>query len=332
MQAVARRVRSRLAARAHGWARARQGEDALPLALVRRRLYILPTRTGIGFTVLVLAMVVAGLNYGNSLALLIAFVLGGFALVAMNLCHRNLLGLRVIGVNAEPAFAGCFASLEIELHNPSAETRHGLLCEGLGAAAPLPAVDAQGTARVRLRVPTATRGVLRLDRIQVSSRFPFGLFRAWTWIHLPIELAVFPAPQGRQAPPPAPGSLAQAQPQRSAGGDEWRDLRNFRDGDSPRQVAWKAYARGLPMMVKEYAGGARETLRFEFAAIAEPDVERRLCQLSRWIVDAEARGARYAVLMPGVVFAESRGSQHQRRCLESLARYGTPGGPWGGAA
>ncbi len=47
------------------WIRRRQGADLLPITLQRRRLYILPTRTGIAFGALLLLMLVAGLNYGE---------------------------------------------------------------------------------------------------------------------------------------------------------------------------------------------------------------------------------------------------------------------------
>src|SRR5438105_357751 len=74
--------------RAAAWMRRRQGVDLLPVALERRRLYILPTGTGVGFAALLFLMLIAGLNYGNSLALFLTFLLGAFALVAMQQCHR----------------------------------------------------------------------------------------------------------------------------------------------------------------------------------------------------------------------------------------------------
>src|SRR5205807_1310808 len=84
--------------RAAAWMRRRQGVDLLPVALERRRLYILPTGTGMAFAALLFLMLIAGLNYGNSLALFLTFLLGAFALVAMQQCHRNLLGIAVLTV------------------------------------------------------------------------------------------------------------------------------------------------------------------------------------------------------------------------------------------
>ncbi|HEY2274425.1 MAG TPA: hypothetical protein VGH61_02885, partial [Steroidobacteraceae bacterium] len=62
-------VRVRIATRMAAWVRRRQGSDVLPVTLARRRLYILPTRAGFGFGFLWILMLLAGLNYGNSLAL-----------------------------------------------------------------------------------------------------------------------------------------------------------------------------------------------------------------------------------------------------------------------
>src|SRR5438874_10032894 len=89
---------------AAAWMRRRQGVDLLPVALERRRLYILPTGTGVAFAALLFLMLIAGLNYGNSLALFLTFLLGAFALVAMQQCHRNLLGIAVLTVSAPAEF------------------------------------------------------------------------------------------------------------------------------------------------------------------------------------------------------------------------------------
>src|ERR1700755_2634797 len=98
-------MRAALRKRINAMIRKRQGEDPLPLTLARRRLYILPTRTGLGFGLLLLVMLVAGLNYANSLALFLTFLLTGFTLVTMHHCHRNLLGASLDAAHASPTFA-----------------------------------------------------------------------------------------------------------------------------------------------------------------------------------------------------------------------------------
>lgn len=116
-------MRLHLRERAARWALRRQGPDVLPVTLTRRRLYVLPTRAGLGFALLLFAMLIAGLNYANSLALFMTFLLGGFALVTLHQCHRNLLGIDVLGVGTMPTFAGRPGTLRISLGNPSGAAR-----------------------------------------------------------------------------------------------------------------------------------------------------------------------------------------------------------------
>jgi uncharacterized protein (DUF58 family) len=272
-------------ARMAQWIRRRQGLDHLPVRLERRRLYILPTRVGLAFAGLLLLMLLAGMNYANSLALFLTFLLGAFALVVMQQCHRNLLGTEVAACIAPAVFAGSTGAVHVTL--------------------------ASGAGEARPRLATA---------------YPFGLFRAWTWMHTPIEMLVYPRPRGAL---PMPGHAGRRSGTRSlpgAGADEWAGLRPFRDGDSPRQVDWKAYAREAPLLVKEYAQGESELRMFDFASLAPRDVETRLSQLARWVVDAEARGERYGLVLPAVRLAPDRGPAHRHRCLAALATFGVEDG------
>jgi uncharacterized protein (DUF58 family) len=283
-----------------------------------------PTRSGIAFSVLLLVMLVASLNYANSLALAFTFVLAGFALVAMHRCHRNLLGLTLTGAEPQPAFAGGAARLRVSMRNDAGLFRGAVEC-GLSSAK-LTAADlpSESHAHLDVEVPAPRRGVLRVDRLRVTTTFPFGLFRAWTWVHAPLATIVYPRAQGARPPPVAPAGTSGLRTQGGSGDDEWLGLRLFRDGDSPRRVAWKAVARGGPLMVKEYGVASDDLRLFDFDALPGLEPEARLEQLSRWIVDAEARGDRYALSVRGARTEAARGPQHRHRCLRALALYGIP--------
>src|ERR1700733_7660125 len=127
-------MRAFMQRRMAAWISRRQGSDLLPIALQRRRLYILPTRAGVAFSALLLLMLIAGLNYANSLALLVTFLLAGLALVAMHACHRNLLGLAVAELSSQDSFAGEEAALQLRLANSSAQPRPGIELDTAGQA------------------------------------------------------------------------------------------------------------------------------------------------------------------------------------------------------
>lgn len=313
-------------ARMAQWIRRRQGLDHLPVRLERRRLYILPTRAGLAFAGLLLLMLIAGMNYANSLALFLTFLLGAFALVVMQQCHRNLLGTEVISCLAPAVFAGGSGAVHVTLASGGGEARprlEGALAEGALTIASLPAGRQR---RLELPLPATARGIVRLERVRLATAYPFGLFRAWTWMHTPIEMLVYPRPRGALPMPGYAGRRSGTRSLPGAGADEWAGLRPFRDGDSPRQVDWKAYAREAPLLVKEYAQGESELRMFEFASLAPRDVETRLSQLARWVVDAEARGERYGLILPALRLAPDRGPAHRHRCLAALATFGLEDG------
>lgn len=322
-------MRRYLRGRMANWIRKRQGADSLPLTLSRRRLYILPTRAGVGFGLLLVLMLVAGLNYANSIALFLTFLLTGFMLVSMHQCHRNLLGVQLAAAAALPTFAQRSGTLRLTFDNPAAAVRFRVAA-GVGDDPTTPAdVPAKGRATIELPVAAPTRGVVEIDRLHLITTHPFGLFRTWTWVHAPIEMLVYPRPEGSLPVPTSHGNKSGKRSVAEAGGDEWMGLRPFRDGDSPRQVDWKAYARDAPLLVKEYSAAASELRMFDFNTLAALPLESKLGQLARWVVEAEASGGRYGLTLPDTHIKPNQGAEHRHRCLAALATFGLEDKPRG---
>lgn len=308
------------------WIRRRQGTDLLPRRLDARRLYILPTRAGWAFAVVLLGMLFGGLNYGNSLALLLTFALAGLGLVAMVRCHRSLLGLEVLDVHVARAFAGDPLQVTVRLRPARGDARDLLLRlsdphapRGASVAA-WPTQD--GLATARLAAPPAPRGPWRVPRLRLACRAPFGLFECWAWLHVDAQGLVWPAPQGNRPLPEGGGTQAGAGAPRP-GLDEWSGLRPFRDADSPRQVAWKAYARGAPLLVREYHDPRGRERRLRWQDLADMATEARLGQLTRWVVEASRRGEHWSLELPGQPpLGRGTGTTHRERCLDALALFG----------
>ncbi len=304
------------------WVRRRQGEDHLPATVGRRRVYILPTRAGVAFAALALVMLLAGLNYSNSVATMITFLLAGCELIAMHLTHRNLVGLTLRDIATVDAFAGEHGLLQLTVENSADSPRMGIECETDDSARVALDLPAGGRARADLAVPLTRRGRLRVDRIQLSTKFPFGLFRAWTYVHYDASLLAWPVPRGQREPPAEAASGGQAPSLHRAGDEEWAGLREFRDGDSPRQVAWRAFARGRGLLVKTYESPAAHHRMFDLARVAGADLESRLEQLSAWVVAAHARGERYGLTLGAQTLEPGSGSKHREACLRALALFG----------
>ena len=313
---------AKLQSRLRSWALRRQGKDALPLTLTPRRVYILPTPAGWIFGLLVAVIFIAGMNYGNGLALLFAFWLAAFAFVAMVQTQRSLAGTLLQTATSEPTFAGEFAAWRFDLSSRSALGDLHLDFErGPPPQTDEPSEATAGSLHLRLRMHK--RGRVRLPVLRITSNAPFGLFRTWTWVAIDTTVLVYPRAAGNLRVPEAPGHDT-GSTQIEQGQDELAWLRDFREGDSPRQIAWKAYARGAPLLVREYRGAAARRREFDFDALAGLDVEARLSQLTRWIVDAAARGESWILRLPGSDPLEGTGHEHREHCLARLAMHGLP--------
>jgi uncharacterized protein (DUF58 family) len=320
-------VKALLSRRIGAWARRRQGDDQLPVTISTRRVYILPTRAGLAFAALVLVMLLAGINYSNSVAMLITFLLAGFGMIATHLTHRNLTDVTVRAVAGVNAFVGEHGRLLVTLENATDTARIGLECEVTKEARAAVDVPAVGTARADVSLPLERRGRLAVDRITLSTRFPFGLFRAWTYVHIKAGLIAWPVPRGRREMPPEASSGGNAPSVHRVGDEEWAGLREFRSGDSPRQVAWGAFARGRGLLVKTWQSPAAHHRVFDLAAVPGTELEQRLEQMSAWIVAAHARGERYGLRLGDQELPPDSGSEHRTRCLDGLALFGS-GDSW----
>lgn len=315
----------RLRARTRAWIDRRSPPQTGPVRIHRRRLYILPTRGGAWFGLLLFTMLLGSMNYSNSLGFALTFLLGGLVLVAMHHTHRNLLNLTVRAAPVAPVFAGQPALLAVVLHNPAGQSRLAV------AVAADDTVDAQddavtdipagGDAICRLSLTTRARGRLPLPRLKISTLFPMGLFRAWTWIRLDQSVLVYPRPAGRAPLPPASPGLVEGADRHRTGREDFAGLRRYGRGDPPRLIHWKSYPRTGTLMVKQFDDPRQETLWLDFAMVTGGGVEPRLSQLTRWVQEADRRGLVYGLRLPGAEIPPDRGAPHRDRCLRSLALY-----------
>ena len=303
------------------WARKRHGADPDPVVLSGRRIYIVPSALGIAFTLMLFAMFLGAMNYANNLALGLTFVLGALALTAMHYCHRNLAGVELRSAASEPVFAGQTARFRIALQNEAKVARHELVIANEYCSAQPVRIESGGRVVLDLEVPAPQRGLLTLDSFEISTRHPFGLFRAWAYLNMELRCIVYPKPSPRGLPPP-PLETDTGGAQDTARGDEdFAGLRAFHPGDSPRRIAWKAYAREQGLHVKVYAGTAVTSHSFDWEALTGLGTEARLSQLCRWVEDAHAAGRAFGLRLPGLEIAPNVGPGHRQRCLTALALF-----------
>lgn len=291
--------------------------EALPIRINRKRIFILPTGFGLFLGTVIVAMLVGGLNYNNNPALLLVFLI--FALVHNSFVHAHLIlsGIRLKALHADAVHAGQAMRLKFRFDAEGARDRPGLelLCADVHGMFSLPA---GGEAELAIEVPVVKRGWFSPGRLRLSTRRPLGLARAWSWLLPDIRLLVYP----RLDPdaPALPESLGDGDsPRTRTHGEQPHHLRDYRTGDMPRQIAWKASARADKLLVREYESAVARDIALDWNQLAGLDHEGKISRLARWVVEAERSGSRYSLRLPMEFLVPGRGPEHRHACLRALA-------------
>ncbi|MDR2366472.1 MAG: DUF58 domain-containing protein [Zoogloeaceae bacterium] len=299
----------------------RRAPETGTVRLRQRRIYILPTGTGILFAVTLIAMLVGAVNYDLGLGHALVFLLASLALVSMIHCHKNLLGLNLRALENPPVFAGETALFHLLVTATGARPALEWQTDKADSRSPqtldLPEKTA---AHLHLGLDAPQRGWLALPRLVVRTRYPLGLFCAWAYPWPQARCLVYPRPIFTPLPPGQAVGKSGAGPSQE-GDDDFAGLRERLPADSPRHIAWKAAARDggeKPLLVKLFSGGAETELRLDWRYL-NADVETRVSLLAGWVIRAEEAGCAYGLDLPGVQFAPARGAAHRHRCLEALA-------------
>jgi uncharacterized protein (DUF58 family) len=301
--------------------------------LAQRNLYIVPTRVGAAFLLTQAVLLVAAINDQLSLGYALTFLLAGAGLASMHTTHGNLRGLTLALQPPAAGHADQDLPLLVRLHNPGrARWGVGLQClDETGRASAAPAwvdVPGEGHAELHLSWRAPRRGRHALPLLRIESRFPLGLFVAWSywrpaslqWVYPALETPCPPLPSHWGEQPEGP-----PQAQRSpSSGDDFHQLRGWRDGDRLRDVLWKRVAQAsdpqAPLWVVERDAPSRATQRWlELSLTQGLEPEQRWQRLASWVLALDAQGQDWGLRLPDFELPPGQGAEQRRLALERLA-------------
>jgi len=299
--------------------RQRRGVARLPLTFEYRHIYVMPTRFGFWFALLLVLMTVGGLNFNNNMALLMAFMLSSIAMLTTLLTYRNLVGLTVNGILSNPVFGGETAQFRVLLKNSEDRNRFAIQAVSLESR-DCTDIEPQNSGRLSLRQQTWQRGWMQMDSFRLENRFPLGLFRAWSIVIPDARCLVYPRPAPNPPPLPKTGRGEYGAAHR-AEGDHFHGLREYQPGDPLRRIAWRASARHQKLYSKVLESPSEEACELNWYLMGGGDTEEKLSILTAWVLRAERRQIPYSIEMPGAALPADLGEEHRNSCLEILALF-----------
>ena len=302
-----------------------RGVESGEVYLDQRRVFILPTRAALILSFMLLALLLGSINYTLSLGFALTFLVVGVAWIGMLSTFRNLAHLYLRPLRVEPVFAGDAAEFRLVVRNAASIDRYAIELSVDGLRRGVPCDPGAGLEQdVIVPVMTTRRGWQGMPRVTLQTRFPLGLWRAWSYWTPDLSAMVYPRPAETGIPmPQAEGHGRDHRAERIRGSEDFAGLRAYAPGDPVRHIAWRAMARNPEgrVMTKLFDGGlsGEAWLTLEAALAHTGHFEGALSLMARWVLDGEADTMVYGLELPGVRIAPGRGPAHRAACLEALA-------------
>ena len=201
------------------------------IRLTQRQVFIFLSKEGGLYAFMMLAIFIAGVNYANNLVLGLCFFLGSVLVVALHHTFNNLSGMLLEAVDASDCEAGTYTAYRIRLTPKGQQIVCQLKLEWDDHIQIVPLLDRATLITIQLKTPI--RGQFFPPRLRISSVYPLGILRAWTYVRFNEPAWVFPRPiegflDGNVKSSGDDDEVAVG----VAGQDEFEDLRTFIEGES----------------------------------------------------------------------------------------------------
>jgi len=291
------------------------------VTLTRDRVYIVPTKAGLIFALLLVTLLIGSINYEKNLGFILTFLLAGIGNILLLSTWRNIAGLTLKGSDATAVFAGEAASFGVQLVNHQLYDRYSIAISQQGSEQDIVDCAANSNQLIKFKVQAQKRGRLNTGRFRLYTEFPSGLFIAWTWIDLSMSCIVYPAPDQAIKLPVFDHSESGDSDTSGQGMENFSHLRKYHQGDNISRISWKATAKTDELFSKQFIGAKPVTHWINWNDMPAHDTEQRLSMMSALIRHADKNQQSYGIRLPQQEIPPATGSKHFHRCLTVLALF-----------
>jgi uncharacterized protein (DUF58 family) len=288
--------------------------------LTPRKIYIIPTRWGILYGVMLLALLIGSINYSVSLGFFVTFLLASLGNIAMLHTWRNLVHLNIRLLHAKPVFAGNSTHVSAQISDAKNRARYAIVAHFVDNAPCIEDIAANTTHIFQLPIVTYKRGYMTCPRITLYTEFPLSLFHAWAYVESPFQLLVYPqAVNYALNPSVSADANAEGSNIFNKGDDEFNGHKLYQIGDASSRVDWKASSRGMGIFTKQYSGSGQSALWLDWDATLGLATEARIAQLTYWANMAYQSQQPFGLRLPNCTLSPNNTESHYHSALKALA-------------
>ncbi len=315
------------------------------------RVFILPTRFGVYFITIIFILFLMSLSYGHSLAISATFLFVSIVMISIIYTNYNLYGVVLKEQRSKKPFFN-HDDFQISLFNEWGRPRPDIELEVslqslhdkknltyIGATSLLGRMDSS----VNLKPLTSSkgrRGVYQIERIKVSSSFPFGLFRSWKFLRPLSEqsrLYIFPNPLEPKVEEELVYSLRnklmdqvdhskqikRLVTRSGIGTENFYEHSPYRDSGGIKRIDWKIYSRTHELFEKHYEDEHKQRSRYllDRRNFQSYPLELQMSYLCFYILKYTREAKCFALVLNDETPHWDSGKKHEQSCLIKLSEF-----------
>ncbi len=306
--------------------------------LSSRNIFIMPTRFGFSYLLLVTLLFLLGTNYQNNIILLLSYLLASLFITTMMHSFYNFSQLTFTSTKLQYGFASQNIYFPIQVKTSKDHYDINFHFYQIEQNVDLTKLDlcSRGEVQVLVSIKPELRGVHELGRIKVFSEYSLGLFITWAMLDFSHQVIVFPHPKKLSNHSNFLSSINEKGPDEleyktnQSGIDDFSELKNYIVGESQARVAWKQLARGQGKLTKHYQSQQGNPIWLKLSSMPHTDIETQLSYLCFLILEYGKTQQQFGLLLDSnlssvdqenVSISPDAGNQHQQNCLIALAKF-----------
>ncbi len=279
-----------------------------------KAIHTRPTRYFILLVIAIITLFLLAYMHNYNIVYLMMFFAFSLAGASSLIGRFNLYDLKVRFLSHQRFFADLPSSFTLQISNPVMRTSYALQLACEGESYPVSILRARQDTLVTLPYAFSARGSHILPQMTLGSYYPLPHELLYKTVDLKQTIPVYPEPKGIELEQFLYKSHSLTGEQ-----DDFEGIRTYEMSDRLSLIHWPSIAKGTELMSKLFSfNDASRVLHFDFQTCAEED-ERRLSQLTLWILSCEEKGISFVVHMPHTIYNSNKMSIDE--ILRKLADY-----------
>lgn len=286
----------------------------------------MPTGFGYTFAIVAFILIILAVGYGNNLLYFFVFLMVSMALTGMSATNKNIDGVSLenlsntfIYSNEKNYLSGLFKNKKPKLNLYDIHIKIRLSEDNNQQS--ISYIKPLSTESLNIAWTPSQRGLQKLPRLHIQSRFPFRMLVAWKYFEKDYDVLVYPERKGSHKLPQMSGTFSQKETNAQIEKDGFfKDYRDYQKEDSPSRIAWKKSLKLQKHLVKNFESSGEKKIIIDWNMTENlVDPELRISQLALWVDDCHHSKASYSLRIDADHIPFDSGIQHYKLCMQKLA-------------